>query len=269
MRGHLLIAPSVFFALTLSTISALGTLIPSTAHAQESASEAEVERARQLFVEGLDFSDQGNWDEALLRFRAVAEVRRAPPVLLNLATALVEVGEFPEANAVVAELIAGDAPSNMRAGAEDLRDQMFNRGGSLRVALDATLEGLEIRVDGYAIAEELLSAPIPVSAGEHLVEAMTGEGQVRSRRELTIAQNETLEVQLQLAPSPQDAARGAEPGTDGGFSLPPIMKDWRLWAAVGAGVVLIVVVVAIAASSGGSSSEPYQGNFSPGTLVLP
>jgi DNA-binding GntR family transcriptional regulator len=61
------------------------------ARAQQAAqpTEAEIEAARALFAEGLALSDASEWEAAAAIFHEVLAVVSSPPVLFNLAHALV------------------------------------------------------------------------------------------------------------------------------------------------------------------------------------
>ncbi|MFK7987149.1 MAG: hypothetical protein AB8I08_14080 [Sandaracinaceae bacterium] len=81
-------------ALCLTFVLPLGLL--SLAPLARAQTEAELDEARAAFREGVAFTQEERWAEAVPRFRAVLEVRDTAAVRYNLGLALVNSGEVRE-----------------------------------------------------------------------------------------------------------------------------------------------------------------------------
>ena len=224
MRRHLMVF-AVLFA-------------PALAAAQESPED--VQRARQLFGEGVEQHEARRYDEAVDTFRSVLEIRSAPAVRYNLALNLFELGQYPEAQLQVELLLADPAAAaDLQAAARELETGMTERGGQVRVetvlAADAHVE-----VDGYELADP--HRPVRVLAGTHRITVVEGE-EVVSEDVVSVGVGETKSSR------PSAASSGT---ADGGIfateSAAPVAKDWRFWTALGVvaaiGVALVIVAIA-------------------------
>jgi tetratricopeptide (TPR) repeat protein len=100
-------------------------LAPSIARAQE---EADLERARVLFDQGIAAGEEGHWEEAVEHFRASRQIADRPSTVYNLAVAYEELGRFDEASSTLEEYFRM-APENdsRRPRAEALRERLARR----------------------------------------------------------------------------------------------------------------------------------------------
>ncbi|WP_437692622.1 PEGA domain-containing protein [Sorangium sp. So ce176] len=183
----------------------------------EAQTKEELAAARALFQEGVALSAANNCAAALARFHAVADVRRTPQVLFNIAECEARLGKLVSAlgnyriaaAAAAGDPRANDVTANVGARIEDLEQRTpklaIRRGQG---ALTAT-----ILLDGAALGAAELSADIPVDPGPHVVSARIGDREV-VRETVTLAEGEerTVEVAITEPPAePLPAARAPEP----------------------------------------------------------
>ena len=235
-----------------------------TASALAQEEPADVERARELFGEGVSHSEAARYQEAAEAFRAVLAIRSAPAVRYNLALSLFELGSYPEADAQIqAVLDDSESPTDLRMSARELRDHIDDNGGRIQIELAGATEGASVKVDGYTVED--LHRPIRVVAGaSHQVAVVMGEDAVVTE-DVQVAQGESRQVRLVVAPSAAEAALGADASAVGGKRL---YEDWRFWAAAGT-VVLIAVVVVVAAIVSGSDDPSTGSSTRPLTIHWP
>jgi len=228
MRRHLLLL-------------SMSLLVPQLASAQEDPES--VQRARELFGEGVDQHERRRYREAADTFRAVLAIRSSAAVRYNLALNLFELGQYPEADAQV-QLILADSqtPPPLRDSAVELRTHMDERGGQLQIAVADAPEGAEVRVDGYAVDDP--SQPVRVNHGTHQVTLAHDDEEVGSEV-VSVDVGETQTVVL----SPESGG-GAGSG-DGAVvfdgqsfeGAEPVSSDWRFWVALGVVAVVVVGIV--------------------------
>ncbi|WP_437515022.1 PEGA domain-containing protein [Sorangium sp. So ce1099] len=176
----------------------------------------ELAEARALFQEGVALSAANNCAAALARFQAVANVRRTPQVLFNIAECEARLGRLVSAlgNYRIAAAAADGDPkarevtANVGARIEDLEQRIprlaIRRGQG---ALTAT-----ILLDGSALGAAEMSADIPVDPGPHIVSARIGDREV-VRETVTLEERDekTVEVAIDEPPRPAAPPRAAAP----------------------------------------------------------
>ncbi len=227
MRRHLLLL-------------SMSLLLPHLASAQEDSES--VQRARQLFGEGVDQHEHRRYREAVDTFRAVLAIRAAPAVRYNLALNLFELGQYPEADAQV-QLILADSqtPPPLRDSAVELRTHMEERGGQLQIAVEEAPEGAEVQVDGYPVEDP--SRPVRVIHGTHHVTLVHEEQEVGSEV-VSVDVGETEAVTVSPSSGGGDVGDGAVVFDGQSFEgADPVSGDWRFWTALGVVAVVIVGIV--------------------------
>lgn len=252
--------------LVLGMIGSL--LAPPDAVAQAASEDAEVlAEARRIFSEGLSHSDRHEWHEAVAAFRQVIELRAAPPVLYNLAVALAEIGEYPEAQDLLGRVFADDSTTPpIRAASEDLLRELEARGGKIDVDYRGAREGVVFFVDGFALAGEALDRAHLASPGAHTVSVRRG-ATVLARAEVSVEQGETKRVELV---SPDAAPRRHTAGLEEPSAAPQersLAKNPWLWTGVGLGVGAAVAIVLAVTLGGGDTADPFEGDFTPGRIT--
>jgi len=236
--------------------------------AQEAGpSEQELAAAREDFAIGVDYADAGDWERALGEFRKVVEVMPAPPVRFNLASALAELGQYPEAELWFEGLVHDEAatPEVREASAARLA-QMRSEGARLSFATD-TAEA--VLVDGFAVGPEAFERGVLVRPGTRLVEAYR-DGQIVARRRVVMTAGRDLRVTFPESGEPSEDAYSPAPVD---LTVPRETTHDRpdrskaKWIAVGVAAAVVLVGIGVGAGVAAGSSGPYEGNFVPGRLT--
>ncbi len=272
----------------LALVSALTIALSTPASAQPEPSEEEVAEARAIFAEGLAHSSEGEWHAAVTAFRQVLEVVQAAPVRYNLAVALVELGEYPEADMVLGQVLADEsAPENIAEEARGLREELRAHAGTVAILVSGAPEGAPVflLVDEFVLPDGQTEAH--VREGDHQVSARV-DGRLVGPVRVSISHGTRTELSLDasveaaggteaspdvdpaaVAESTEGSATGASE-TDAGLDEPPteerrLYRDWRLWAGVGGGVVAGVLTGVIIAVTDDPRAV-VQGTTTPGVL---
>ncbi|WP_437562833.1 PEGA domain-containing protein [Sorangium sp. So ce542] len=188
--------------------AALGAALVAAPPARAQTKE-ELAAARVLFQEGVALSAANNCAAALAKFQAVANVRRTPQVLFNIAECEARLGKLVSAlgnyrmaaAAAAGDPRANDVTANVGARIEDLEARVprlaIRRGAG---ALTAT-----ILLDGTALGAAEMSGDIPVDPGPHVVAARIGGREV-VRETVTLEEGHAKTVEVTIAEPPADAA---------------------------------------------------------------
>lgn len=235
-----------------------------TTRAQDGPSEEELERARAAFGEGVAHTEAEEWDEAVARFREVAQVRDTSPVLYNLAFALAHTDGRAEAVTLLHRVLTDpELAEGMRTQAQAVLEETEPTVGQVTLRLLGDEAGEQIFFDGEEIGLDRIGQPIYVDPGSHTAELRHGDTLLGTRtvevvagahEEVTLSGTSVLHTEL------TDEER------EGSSGEPGIHEQWWLWAAVGGGVVVlgaIIIGIAVAASSRPSAQA---GDLDPGVL---
>jgi hypothetical protein len=257
---------------TLLLVHALGA---SSALAQEAPPPADdtfqSAAARALFQEGVALAHSGDYAGAADRFRRAQQLRPAPSVAFNLASALVRQGSLVEASEILEGVLRDPASSpELLTSARRARDELVPRIARLTLRVDGPSAGVRVEIDAHPLSDAAIGVSLPVDPGLHEVLALRdGEVAARDRVELTEGENRELalvvpppvfvpETIFDMEPSPPPA------------SPPPPASDDALWIALTTGI--IVVVGAAAATTAivltlPSGPPAFSGNTSPPVLT--
>lgn len=234
------------------SVALLGALVtmtsPGITLAQDTTEADDTERARALFEEGVAHVDAEEWEEAAAKFREALALRDAPAVRYNLASALVALEEYTEAEAIARPLV--DDPETdpaIRERTQELLDQIGRAAGRLTVDVRGATAGVTVRIDGEDVEPSSVVHSYSLPARGYTV-VVERNGREIERREVSVASGENAQVSVAVAPSPEETAEAAEgtPAPDGGSGRADIVNDWRFWTAVGAAVVLAVLLAIVA-----------------------
>ncbi|MCB9660186.1 MAG: hypothetical protein R3B40_04335 [Polyangiales bacterium] len=205
--------------LIASLLTALGLLVSvPVARAQPASepTEEQIEAARQLFAEGLALSDASEWQAAAAVFHEVLAVVSSPPVLFNLAHALVELNQFDEADELIERMLAdGETDRDLRSRARDLRTRMDRNGGRLTLTDGGLPANSSILLDGRPLDASRVGQALRVSQGTHRVTATDQAGAEISASEVYIARRARQSVvvtadQALIARNAEQAAAAAQ-----------------------------------------------------------
>ena len=241
-------------------------LAPTHASAQDALAQDQAERrtdlARTQFATGVEHVQAQRWAEAEVAFRDALANHDAPSIRYNLASVLVEQGEYPEARLHIDAVLRDTTTSeDIRTHTSELRAQMDARAGYARFEVTGATDTV-VAIDGHTLEDP--SAEVALAPGAHVATASRQDAElVRETIEIATGEHRTVTLAVPLpevvAPEPIDP--GSAPAEA------PLTEQWWFWTAVGGGVVVVgaVIVIAVAASSGGVQA-PVSGDFNPGVL---
>jgi len=270
----------VAFALLVLPVFAadlVGTAQAQGGAAASAPTESEVAEARRIFSVGIRHADRGEWEDAVVCFRQVLEVRQAPPVLFNLGAALVALGEYPEAEPLLRH-VADDptAESTLVERARASLHTMEERGGRLTITLVSGTPSTVVTIDGLVLGSDQIGHELAVLAGPHEVIVRDGADTV-TRREIRVAVGEhaaisvsaVADTSLSSADSVDVDAqnvRASHTDTvatgDRGARRRRLLRNPWLWTGVGAGVIVISAVIFVATFDP-RVNDPAQGTTTP------
>jgi hypothetical protein len=168
---------------------------PATARAQD-----DLEReARQRFERGVELTDSGQFNGAMVEFSRAYELTRNPQLLYNVAVTHEALGHFVEALATLDRYLAEAPPAviqRRRADIDAALGRLRARVGTLAVALDHP--GLTLRIDGVERPIARARAGLVVDAGRHRV-ALSAPGLEPREQDHDVAGGQTVVIREPLA----------------------------------------------------------------------
>lgn len=255
-------------------VGCLSCSMYATAAAQEGRPpQADIDRARELFNEGVTQSRDGNWSGARESFERSYAAAPAAVTLLNLAGAEAELGQLVRARSTYRRFLeqASDAQrQRFQAQVEQALEDLDRRVGRLSIDLRQSRPGDVVALDGDVV--EAIDGPVLVDPGEHSVEVRRN-GAVAARASVRVAEGETQTATLRpvsveaprpepVEPEPVLSREDAEPEEE--------RSRTGLWIGVSVGAVLVVAAIAaIAVNAASKEEEPFMGNFGDGVVRVP
>lgn len=257
---------------------ALGCVVVGGAPAARADSQAE---ARTLLKEGNRLLEAGDYVGALDMYHSAYSRVPSVKILLNIGTALRQLGRDAEAADTYEKYLNDSAADpSRRPEVQKLLDELNLRVGKLRIEVNEP--GARVLVDGKSVGSSPQAVSMRVEPGSHTIVAEK-EGYALAAATVSIAARQERVVELRLmssAPTPPAAAPTTPPpvAQQGAPTSPPaaavaatpsapdtIVKDeeasaqharkrrW-MWVGIGAGVVAVAVVgLAVGLSLSGSS----------------
>jgi hypothetical protein len=200
------------------------TLASSVAQADPSA--AELASARDMFSEARRAEDAGRWAEALVKLKAIANVKLTPQVRFHLGLCQEHTGHLVEALNSFELARAEATEQGVGAVMDEARDHaasVRSRVPKLLIVLPAGADA-KVEVDGQAISSGLLARPLPFDPGRHTISA-SAPGQAFSH-EVTISERDEKRIDVvftavPVAPAPKVAAAPPAPASPSPPSSPP------------------------------------------------
>lgn len=172
---------------------------PSTAHSQADGTD----EARASFIAGSNLARMGDWQGALVQYRASLAHRSAPITFFSLALTEETLGLFVEARdhyeAFLAEPSTAFTEPYERAARASLRELERQIGHIEIVVEPAGLAGVTLTMDGGG--PSALLAGHEVNPGQHVVVG-SAPGAASTALTLNVAPGETVRATLRLAPMP-------------------------------------------------------------------
>jgi hypothetical protein len=189
-------------ALALGASIALGAT-PAAAQSKD------LTQLRQLFTEGRQFEDKGQWPDALARFKEVAAEKMTPQVRFHIALCEENMGKLVSAKrgfelAAAEANAAGSAAVEVPPAAKQHSDALAARIARLEIDVKGTRSSSKIMLDDVPLPSKDLNVEIEIDPGAHVVEVRDGAGTQTFRKELTLAEqaHEKLEVTVADADAP-------------------------------------------------------------------
>jgi hypothetical protein len=217
-------------------------------------SPAELEEARQLFVEGWKLALRGSWAEARDRYERSLGLKRAAITLYSLGVAQRSTGQLVEAlgsfRAFVAEPSAPGTASYEQPARQAI-EELQREVGRLRIALAPAQAKVAVELDGKRAspgADALL-----VNPGPHRVRA-SAPGAGEATVDLVVAPGATQEVGLRLALPARPPAERPPPPASPSRALPFTLLGAGA-VAFGTGLGLGIAGLSRASSAGSSGFE--------------
>jgi hypothetical protein len=144
-------------------------------HTRAYAQDAEA-AAEGLFQDAVELRESGQWEEACEKFQASQKLSPARGTLLNIAECYERFGELARAWAAYRRLEAQSLDAKDTERVAIARDRIRVLEPKLprvvmRLAPDAQLAGLELRLDDARVDASLQGVGVPVDAGTHTVTA--------------------------------------------------------------------------------------------------
>ncbi len=195
--------------------------------------------ARTLAQEGQTALESKNYAIAIDRFSRADSLVHAPTLLLGLARSQVALGKLVEAqesyNRIIRDGVAATSPHSWAKALEDANREV--------AALPARIPWVTITVLGPTNPEVIIdSTPVPaaslgvkrpVNPGNHTVR-VSAEGFVPGEKSITLADGQSLTVNLELEQTPSDPSQVSKKATVGGDTGSSSDGDTRKYVAYGA-----------------------------------
>jgi hypothetical protein len=207
-RSRRLVCVAALIAFALAT--------PGSAAAQPSGG-ADIDQARELFVQALEQRDQGDSLGALAKFKVAYAIAPNPVTAVELGRTYGMVGLLVEARDTLLSIerfpvgpqeTARAQQARVEAGA--LAPQIAARIAQLSIAVAGRpIDAVTVALDGAVLSPAALARPQPVNPGVHHVVVLASAG-VRAETEVDLKEGESRGVALTL---PSAAAPRSEATT--------------------------------------------------------
>jgi tetratricopeptide (TPR) repeat protein len=189
---------------------AFATLLTShiaLAQTDDSARDA----ARGLYKQGLELVAQNDFEHALEAFLAAYRASPQFAVLYNIGQTYIALGRPVDAISALEQYLSEGKAEIPAERLEQVTRQISTlKSKTAEIAINTHAPGARLEIDGRAVGRAPLSAPVRVSAGDHVVSARAEDGSKVSRS-VTLQAGERLE--LRLDPPTPEVARPKATGT--------------------------------------------------------
>lgn len=223
--------------------------------APSDAAPAQVEEARRLFLEGIEFGRRERWADAARSFEASLNVLPRASSAFNLASALYRLGRIVEAQAFLERyrsLAAPDDPNHQAAVA--LLGELSLAMARITLYLDPPES--QVVIDGKHRAGEGRLRELPMDPGVHSLE-VRARGYHSYVEQLRVSRGQPMAREIALDPLPAPETVVVEVQAE----ERPIYKKPVFWVAVGAAVLAAGGTAVAVALSTDKIGEPYGGSI--------
>jgi tetratricopeptide (TPR) repeat protein len=267
--------------MTSRLLSPLVVALTLLAAAPARAGQDPVAAARERFRRGSELYEQGRFREAAAEFEAAYRLRPHGAIHYNVARCRERLGEWPGAlrsyEDYLREVPDAKDRAAVRAAMRKLEENLASAGVQVLLVYSDPL-GAEVRIEGTVRGTTPFHTVLP--PGPYALTLVLG-GYTTERRDVTLAHDASLVVDVPLAPA-QPAAAAApgkapdlapRPPAPAGQALPPDAgksgparsgRVWT-WVAAGASAVALAAGAYYGASAARSSDELRDGTVRTGS----
>jgi len=267
----------VLFRSTVIVSALLLGLAGSAAAQDDDAPDAETTAAaRSLFDEGMAAVDAGRFQEATDLLSRSIELRDSAVTRTNLALALVELGHLVAATEHLRTAIRMSEPSSRvwELASSYLRD-LEPRLGQIRISVEGSPEGTEVRLDDQPVPEALVGVYQPVDPGRHTIALFRGDERLSDQQVQIVSGRRSSVTLVASAPTPEQLAAaegaggGASRGTgdDGGGSVAEEAWFWILIGVLVLGAGAGITAAVLLTSGGEPEYQLGDSGLAHGTLL--
>jgi hypothetical protein len=214
-------------------------------------------RAQELLNEGTTAYESGDFATALHRFNAAYALYPSPKLWLNIGQALRDLDRPGDAMDAFERFIDGvdDPPPDLLAEARRSVTELVKQLNQL--AIDCSVMGAEVKVDGAPVGRTPLLRKIWLSPGRHSLR-IERLGYLPFAITLHAVSGQTTRLPVRLRASAQPIARSApaiviqsrETRAPVENPSPPLYLRWPVWAVVGGAILAGGIALAVTTSRG-------------------
>jgi tetratricopeptide (TPR) repeat protein len=233
---------SMLRACAIGALLASGIGVAPRAHAQ---SASEIASAKQWFDEGIALEEKAQFAEALVKFRRALGVKKTPQIAFHVGLCELKTGALVEALVDLEraqELAKSDNNAQVESAAASEIATLRPRIPSIEVVVQGG-KPKRILLDGNALSEVAITAPIPVNPGDHEIVAENASGKSASQK-LSVNEGEkgkatlTLPSESEAVPPPEDPDTPPRPPEE---DRPKAQSASVLpWVLIGGGAVAAI-----------------------------
>jgi hypothetical protein len=228
--------------------------VPRDAPPDEAPPEgaAASDEARALFEQGIAFSEEERWGEAVEYFRRSRQLVERPSTVFNMAVALLRLGRPTDALDALRDYlrIAGPEEEERRAEARRMLELALSSTAELRLFVAPA--GAEVRVDGARTAGDGPERVITLDPGTHTLH-VSASGHTAHTSEVSLLTGERATRSIDLEPVVQPA----DPIVPPPIETRSVFEEPWLWVV--AAVIVVGAGVGIGIALGSGTADPYPG----------
>jgi len=208
-------------------------------------SKAEMDLAKDMVKEAQGEAKAGKCEDAIQILKQAVAIHETAEAMLSLGDCQAKTGAFKDALASYKRGEEVADPKKDKARLEAIakgRADVEARMPKLEIMLPSGVEGVEVKLDGKAVAASELGKPLAIDPGQHSLEA-SAPGHRSFSKTFEAGDNEAVSVEVSL-----ELVKGE------GKKAPPARSGPPVLTYVAAGAALVLVGAGIGAFVGASSN---------------
>ncbi|AKF07203.1 cadherin-like beta sandwich domain-containing protein [Sandaracinus amylolyticus] len=256
---------------------AMCTIVLATSAVWEVPARAQDGEATRLFEEGVALREAGDSVGAIERLRRAHALDPGDRTAYNLAAALVDRGDFVEAQRLLRRVVARQRDLLVADAARELLASVDAQVASVQLRIASLQPTHALFVDGAATDPGAGAREISLDPGRHRLEVRDDRGVVLARTDVELREGERRAVVLHPVASARASSSAARADANGARERSATSPqepasggdDAWVWVGVGAGIAAAVAIgVAIAVLAlGGQSGGTAQPSDLPPVIV--